>query len=146
MKAISFFLLSTFFIAATNWGTDFEKAKQTAKTEHKCILLSFSGSDWCIPCIRLHKDIFESDAFKQYADTGLVLVNADFPRLKKNQLSKELQKQNDQLADTYNHEGAFPLTVLITAEGKLIKKWDGYPSGGLEKFMDDLKNTVNGVK
>ena len=88
MKTLSFFLLSAFFITATNWGTDFEKAKQTATQEHKIILLNFSGSDWCGPCIRMHKEIFDNGAFKKFADAGLVLVNADFPRLKKNQLSK----------------------------------------------------------
>ena len=122
-----------------NWETDFEKAKQTAIKEHKIILLNFSGSDWCGPCIRMHKEIFENDAFKKFADETLVLVNADFPRLKKNQLSKELQKQNDHLADLYNPDGIFPLTVLLTAEGKVLQKWDGYPDAGPEEFVKQIK-------
>jgi thioredoxin-related protein len=146
IKTLSLFLLSTFFITVSEWGTDFEKAKQTAVTEHKYILLNFSGSDWCGPCIRLHKEIFDSDAFKKMADSMLVLVNADFPRQKKNQLPKELQKNNDKLADKFNATGIFPLTVLLTADGKLIKKWEGYPSNGAEDFIGQIKQAANVAK
>ena len=139
MKILSLFLLTSFLVAG-NWGTDFEKAKQTASLEHKLILLNFSGSDWCAPCIRMHKEIFESAAFKKYADASLVLINADFPRLKKNQLSKELQKHNDHLADIYNPEGVFPLTILLTPDGKLLKKWEGLPPLSPDEFISQVKN------
>src|SRR5258705_691249 len=95
-------LLAGILSSTIIWQTDCEKAKVEAKAENKLILLNFSGSDWCGPCIRLKKDIFDSETFMKYADENLVLVNADFPRLKKNMLSKELQKQNESLADTYN--------------------------------------------
>ena len=70
------------------WQTDIVKAEQSAKEEHKFIILNFSGSDWCGPCIRLHKEIFDSEIFSKYAADHLVLLNADFPRSNKNQLSK----------------------------------------------------------
>jgi thioredoxin-related protein len=121
------------------WETDFERARETAKQEHKYILLNFSGSDWCGPCIRMHDQIFESPAFTQQAGTDLILMNADFPRLKKNQLSAAQQKQNEHLADLYNSRGNFPLTVLLSAEGKLLKEWVGVPEGGPEQFVRELK-------
>ena len=120
-----------------------KKQKLKPKSENKFILLNFSGSDWCGPCIRLHKEIFDSEVFTKYADEKLVLVNADFPRLKKNMLSKEQQKQNDALADKYNNDGAFPLNVLLNADGKVIKKWDGYPSSTPEEFTNDVKAAVD---
>ena len=85
------------------------------RKEHKFILLSFSGSDWCGPCIRLHKEVFGSNAFEQLANEKLILVNADFPRYKKNQLSVSQQKINDALAEKYNKKGEFPLTVLLNS-------------------------------
>ena len=136
-------LFSTILFSTTTWQTDFEKAKTEAKTENKFILLNFSGSDWCGPCIRLHKEIFDDETFLKYADEHLVLVNADFPRLKKNMLSKEQQKQNDALADIYNSDGAFPLTLLLDADGKVIKKWDGFPSETPEEFTNDVKAAVD---
>jgi len=146
MKTLSLFLLSAFFVSITDWGTDFEKAMQTAKEENKYILLNFSGSDWCGPCIRLHKEIFENEAFKIMAESNLVLINADFPRMKKNQLSKELQKQNDHLADLYNADGIFPVTLLLTPDGKVIEKWLGYPPLSPEEFVGQIKATIDAGK
>ena len=120
-----------------------EKAKSEAKSENKFILLNFSGSDWCGPCIRLRKEIFDNEIFMQYAHENLVLVNADFPRLKKNMLSKEQQKQNDALANTYNSEGAFPLTLLLDKNGMVLKKWEGLPAGAAGDFTGDVKAAAN---
>lgn len=108
------------------WGSDLSVAQQAAKDQHKLILLNFSGSDWCGPCIKLKKDVFESTEFQSFADANLVLVRADFPRLKKNQLAKDQQAKNDALAERYNSDGKFPLTVLLNEQGKVLKEWDGY--------------------
>ena len=137
-------VLSFFFIVSfTGWELDFGTALQKAKQEHKLILLNFSGSDWCVPCIRLHKEVFESSSFKIFADSNLILVNADFPRLKKNQLSKEQQKMNEELADKYNPQGSFPYTVLVDEEGKVIRAWEGYPNLIAEQFAGQLKTYVD---
>lgn len=143
MRFFSGILTSILFISLVNWGTDFEDAKKKAEKEHKLILLNFSGSDWCGPCIKLHNEIFENSAFKTFADSSLVLVNADFPRLKKNQLSKDQQKKNDKLADKYNPQGSFPFTVLLNAEGKVIKSWDGFPDKTAGQFTGQLKELIN---
>src|SRR6266566_3364709 len=91
-----------FFGTSVTWLGDFGAAKTQAAQQHKLILVSFSGSDWCGPCIRLRKEILESATFEGYAKDHLVLVRADFPRQKKNQLPKEQVKLNDALADKYN--------------------------------------------
>ena len=130
--------------AGTGWETDFEKAKQRAADEHHFILLNFSGSDWCVPCISLRRAIFESDAFKNFASENLVLLNADFPRLKKNQLTRDQQKKNEQLADKYNSRGNFPYTVLLNAEGKIIYSWDGFHNTTPEQFISGIKVLING--
>src|SRR3982751_3309754 len=114
MKFLLTILISS--LVSTNspvWFNDFNKAQTEAATSGKYILLNFSGSDWCGPCIRLHKEIFQSSSFTQLADSALVLVNADFPRQKKNQLAKDIQHDNELLADKYNANGAFPFTLLL---------------------------------
>jgi thioredoxin-related protein len=139
MNFISFLFAISSLLPAKGWETDFEKAKQIAADQHKLILLNFSGSDWCGPCIRLHNEIFDSNAFTGFADSSLILLNADFPRLKKNQLLKEQQQKNEQLADTYNPKGNFPYTVLLDASGKVIQTWNGYPKLGPEQFVHEIK-------
>ena len=89
MKCIALLLL---ILIPFQWETDFENAKKIAKEKNELILLNFSGSDWCGPCIMLRKDYLESDAFQDMAKGNLVMVNADFPRKKKNQQSAELVK------------------------------------------------------
>ena len=132
-------LLSFYTINIDNgWLTDFEQAKKTASQKNECILLNFSGSDWCGPCMRLRKEIFASDDFKNYATDHLVLLNADFPRNKKNELSKEQQKKNDQLAEKFNPNGKFPFTILLSAEGNIIKEWDGLPDLKPNEFVNQL--------
>lgn len=121
------------------WLTDFEKGKTEAAKSNKLIVLNFSGSDWCGPCIRLKKEIFESDTFENYSAEKLVLINADFPRYKKNQLSKEQVKANEDLAEKYNSEGRFPFTVLLDTNGKVLKQWDGFPNETPEKFVNEIK-------
>jgi thiol-disulfide isomerase/thioredoxin len=125
-----------------HWHNNFNEAKVLAQKQHKFILLNFSGSDWCGPCIRLHKEILETPVFEKFADSSLIMVNADFPRMKKNQLSAEQQQQNDAIADLYNTKGLFPLTLLIDANGKVWKEWDGFPNVSPEAFVNQVKNAI----
>jgi len=147
MKFLLITLISSLLTGNTPvWFTDFNKAKTEAATSEKYILINFSGSDWCGPCIRLHKDIFESESFMNYAQKNLVLVNADFPRLRKNQLSREQQKLNEALADQYDPQGHFPYTVLVDVRGKVVKAWDGYPNETPDKFVSDINAIASAMQ
>jgi thioredoxin-related protein len=143
MKLIAFLLLSFFHTPVVKWHNNMDEARQLAKQEHKYILLNFSGSDWCGPCIRLHKEIFGATAFQQFTETNLVLVNADFPRLKKNQLPDAQQKINDAIAEQYNSKGSFPLTLLLNENGKVLKEWDGFPKGTADEFVADVQFVID---
>ena len=142
MKSISFLILPLFLFSSVQWHTNLDEAKQIEQKEHKHILLNFSGSDWCGPCIRLHNEIFEADVFKKMADIQLVLVNADFPRKKKNQLAAQQQAINDKIADQYNSQGKFPYTILLDANGKVLKDWDGFPNETPEAFTTEVRNSI----
>lgn len=142
MKNLLTIILFSSFVSASNWGHNLDVAKQQAQQKHQLIVLNFSGSDWCIPCIKLRTNIFESNEFKQYADSNLVLVNADFPRLKKNMPSKEQIKLNEKMAAVYNPKGKFPYTVILNEQGKIVKAYDGYPAIAPQEFVNQLKAIV----
>ena len=146
MRFLFISLLSLITLPSIIWQTDIVKAEQSAKEEHKFIILNFSGSDWCGPCIRLHKEIFDSESFSKCANDHLVLLNADFPRAKKNQLSKEQQKKNDNVADIYNKDGVFPLTLLLNSEGKVLKKWEGFPKESADEFTNEINTLLDANK
>jgi thioredoxin-related protein len=91
----------------------------------------------------LEKEIFESEDFKQYANGRLVLVNADFPRLRKHQLSPAQQKKNDALAEKYNPNGIFPSTLLLDEEGHILKTWEGFPPVSPSEFVNQVKTVAD---
>ena len=138
MKTVIVSLLILLSSQASDWKLDFNAAKTEAVSTHKMILLNFSGSDWCGPCIKLRKDVFESAEFETFATQNLVLVRADFPRQKKNQLPKEQVALNEALAEHYNAKGMFPLTILLDEKGKVVKEWEGYQPSVLA-FITDIK-------
>lgn len=134
-----FFVALTAVLLNIPWETNFETAQKNAKQQHKLILLNFSGSDWCGPCIRLHSEIFASEGFLKMASDKLIMFNADFPRNKKNQPSETVKKQNEALADKYNPQGKFPFTVLLDAGGKVIATYDGFPNQSTALFTAEIQ-------
>jgi thiol-disulfide isomerase/thioredoxin len=137
MKLITMFLLLQ--VLSVQWEPDFNNAKKVAKEKHELILLNFSGSDWCGPCIVTRRDYLESPSFTDLANNNLVLVNADFPRKKKNIGSPEQIKRNEDLAEIYNKEGSFPLTLLLDADGKVLKSWHGKPQTTPQQWTAEIK-------
>lgn len=132
------------------WTSDFAAAKKEAAESKKDLLIDFTGSDWCGWCIKLNKEVFSHQAFKDASKDKFVLVELDFPN-DKSKLSEETQAQNKQLSEVYGIEG-FPTILLTDAEGRPFAT-TGYQEGGAEnyvKHLDELlaKKTVrdNGFK
>ena len=117
--------MNTARLSAQEWRTDWDTAKVEAEQANKKLILVFSGSDWCIPCIKLEKEIWENSSFIQYAEQHYVLFRADFPKRKKNKLPETIQQLNDRLASEYNPKGYFPLVVVLDNQGK-VKGQLGY--------------------
>ena len=117
-------LLLFLFLTASgfsqNWRTNFDEAKAEANKEDKNIVLVFSGSDWCAPCMKLDNVVWKSEAFKQEAEKNWVIYKADFPKKKANQLAPDLTASNQKLAEKYNRGGSFPLVVLLDKTGKVL--------------------------
>ncbi|MES2746903.1 MAG: thioredoxin family protein [Bacteroidota bacterium] len=140
------FIAILIVLLPSQWEPNFENAKKIAKENHKIILLNFSGSDWCAPCILLRRDYLENEVFTKMADENLVMVNADFPRKKKNLGTPEMIQRNETLAEQYNKDGNFPLTLLLDANGKVLKKWVGKPDVSVEKWTQEIKAVCDANK
>jgi len=118
--------------AAEQWETNYNAALEQAAKENKMVLLDFTGSDWCVWCIKLKNDTFSKPEFQKFAAESLVLVELDFPRSKEQ--SPELKKQNQELAEKFGIEG-FPTLVLLDSQGKEAARNVGYLQGGPEGFV-----------
>jgi protein disulfide-isomerase len=145
MKKIALCLLACWAVwqvsaAEGDWLTDLPKAQAQAKAEKKMVLMDFNGSDWCPPCKALRKNVLSTPEFMDYAKKNLVLVDVDFPRQKEQ--SKELKQANEQLAKKFAVEG-FPTIVVLSSDGKELKKTVGYDGQSTQDFiagLDKLKS------
>lgn len=138
-KFLIFIFLNIGVLAFSQETKTLQNSINQAKQEHKKVLFFFSGSDWCSPCVKFKKTFIENEDFKAFAQNNLIVFNADFPRQKKNALSKEQTEENEKLAEKYNQNGLFPLIILLDENGKIIKQWEKLPSETVPEFIEKLK-------
>ena len=120
------------------WGDDYDAALKESSETGKPILANFTGSDWCPYCVKLEKEVFATDEFKEWAEKNAVLLIVDFPRRSK--LKADVQKQNKELAAKYGVSG-YPSVLIMDSEGNRIGK-TGYFAGGPEKWVANVARTV----
>jgi thioredoxin-related protein len=144
MKLERYFRAATFvailglghaFAGGEGWSSDFEAAKKQAADEKKSLLIDFTGSDWCGWCIKLNKEVFAHDAFKEGVKDNFVLVELDFPK-DKSKLTEAIIAQNDALQEKYAVKG-FPTILLADEQGRPFAK-TGYQAGGPEAYLKHL--------
>jgi thioredoxin-related protein len=140
------FLVFTFFWILTahaqDWQTNFNVAQKEAIAQNKTLILVFSGSDWCGPCIKLDKEIWQSEEFKTYAADNYMLYKADFPRRKGNKLSESLTDQNKTLAEKYNTKGYFPLVLVLNKKGEILGE-TGYQKVTPKAYISVLNSFID---
>lgn len=117
--------------------TNSTEAKEYANKNEANILMVFSGSDWCRPCIQFKKDILMSEEFLVATKNKTAVLYLDFPSKKKNKLNKEQTEHNEMWAEQYNKSGAFPQIVLLDNKMNKIKdmKFSGQSA---EEFLSEL--------
>ena len=113
------------FAAATRTGKD--------------ILLIFSGSDWCIPCIRFEKKILSDSSFRKFAGERLVILVADFPQRKR--VPDSLRIQYEALAEQFDPSGQFPQIILLDSGRKRVADV-AYTDQSPGEFTRDLRSLL----
>lgn len=136
-KIIIFFITMAQICAGQDSFLHFESAKEIALNESKSILMVFSGSDWCKPCIQFKKEILESEEFKK-SDQDLILLYLDFPYKRQNALSKDELVHNEALAEIYNADGKFPKIILLDAQGNEIIEIEYNKNLSPDSFIEEL--------
>jgi thiamine biosynthesis lipoprotein len=117
------FLVSVLMTFASHFSQAQIDIQQDTKLEtstSQLKLLIFSGSDWCLPCIRFERTVLQDTTFLAFSEEYLVIEKADFPQHKK--LTKEQVRHNEALAEKYNPQGYFPHILLINEKGKVLKQ------------------------
>ena len=146
LKASFFALIAAAAVGIANAGdylTDFEAAKKKAETDKKPLLVKFTGSDWCPPCIKLNDEVFSKSSFKKAVEKDFVVVVLDFPRKKK--LPEEESAANKKVAKEYSLK-SYPTVMLMDSKGKVFKSMSGYAGGGVEAYLKGLKKSLRARK
>ena len=136
MRKLLFAILFIFIACVSThaqFAADANSAFELAQETGKSVMLVFSGSDWCAPCIHFEKKILNDREFVSFIDTSLIVLVADFPQAKK--LSGEKIEQNERLAEKYNPTGKFPLIVLLRPDETVM----AYVKYGNEDSDDFIK-------
>lgn len=110
--------------ASINTAQFFSEASAMAAESGKPILLVFTGKNtngkfWCPPCASLDKAVFETKAFKDWAESQVVKLEIILPR--DNWESEEIRQHNQDLAAKYQISSV-PTVILTDAEGRVLGK------------------------
>ncbi len=131
---------ATVFAAGEGWGTDAKAAQAQAKKDGKFVLLDFTGSDWCPPCVQLHKNVLDTADFKEFAKKSLVLVELDFPRKKAQ--AEALKKANQTLSEKYKIEG-FPTLIVLNGDGRELWRQVGYGGDSAKAVVGQIEKAIS---
>lgn len=134
---------SASFAHAGDFLTDFETAKKKAAADKKPLLVKFTGSDWCPPCIKLNDEVFSKSSFKKAVEKDFVVVVLDFPR--KTKLPEDQAAANRKVAEKYGLK-SYPTVMLMDSKGKVFKSMSGYAGGGVDPYLKGLKTSLRARK
>jgi len=98
------------------WTMDFDAARKVAAEKKLPLFLNFTGSDWCMWCKHMEKEVFSKPEWQDYAKNSLMLVWIDFPQ-DKSLVPEKYQKRNQQLAELFQVQG-YPSYIILDDNGK----------------------------
>lgn len=127
---------SAFATTPAGWTTDLEKAFEKAKAEKKAVLVEFTGSDWCPPCIAMRKNVFSKKEFVDAASKKYILVELDFPNG-----DAAVKEKNQPYAEKYKIEG-FPTVILFSAEGKEFTRFFASEFPKTDLFVEHINQAL----
>ncbi|PKP02095.1 MAG: thioredoxin family protein [Bacteroidetes bacterium HGW-Bacteroidetes-6] len=143
-------LLVAFSAAAQNstpldtavWKCNYDQLLAQSKETGKPILMVFSGSDWCKPCIKLREQILVKPEFSEWSTNKVYCLSLDFPAQKKNALNDEQRLHNERLAEKFNTSGVFPLLIIVDSNETILASL-GFKDVSVQEYIEDLEKQLN---
>lgn len=132
LSTLFFFLSISAFSQITKVST-WEEAQKIASSENKDIIIEFTGSNWCKPCIKMEKEVLSHSTFEAFAKDKFVLFVLDL------QMPIKVDSENYQTFERYKkiHNVSFyPTYILTDSNGKEKTRLKGYYS--LNNFIKKL--------
>lgn len=122
--------------ADEGWLVDFKAAKEKSAADNKDVLMEFTGSDWCPPCIALKKQVLDTELFKAKGPEHFILLKIDGPRDKSKQSPEEIEQQKT-LSAEYKITGV-PTIILADSKGRPYARMVGFGGQKPEEYVENL--------
>jgi tetratricopeptide (TPR) repeat protein len=121
------------------WIESVDTALELAAANSKDILIDFTGSDWCPPCMALEEKVFSQSAFRKAAPDNFILVKCDNPRNEPNvsKQSAEAKAQFDKWSKKFTISG-FPTVMLLDSKGLPYASATGFQDQSPEDYLKQL--------
>lgn len=117
------------------WFVNYQPASEKAREGKRHLLVLCTGADWCAPCKRLGREVFQSDEFKEYAAQNLVLLYLNFPR--RTRQPADQVKHNQEIRRKFGFRGGVPSYILMDPDGQIVRRRSGFLP--LPAFMEFLQ-------
>jgi thiol:disulfide interchange protein len=141
LALLALFLSTTAFAGENAWLTSWDAAAKQSQKTGKPILMDFTGSDWCLACKLLEKEVFSTPDFQAWAAKKVVLLKVDFP--KKTALDAKTTAQNAKLKEKYKVPDALPYVVFADGKGKQLATYN-YEKGGAQNWLKKADAKLKG--
>ena len=138
-------LLLTFILPNANaslsyWQTNYNAALAKARSEEKPLLIYFTGSDWCLWCQKLDRELLNQEAFAGEIEELAVPILLDFPQRRK--LPPREARHNREFKSRFKVE-AFP-TIILYDPSMNKEIWrHSYFDTAPRPYLDTLKSLLN---
>ncbi len=131
--AVASLALSATATAGAGWMTNIDAALAKAKKEKKDVLVEFTGSDWCPPCIMMDEKVFSKKEFTDAAKKKFILVKIDIPNK-----DKALKKKNVKVMRTYKVSGVPTVLLFNNVDGTEYHRFTASQYPSIDKFLKHL--------
>jgi thiol-disulfide isomerase/thioredoxin len=111
---------------------DVDLALERAAEIKQPILLEFTGSDWCPPCMKMHREVLATPEFKEFSEREILYVVLQFLRYQPQPAA--LREANERAAARYRVNG-FPTYILLDSSGKELARHVGFMPGGPQAMI-----------
>lgn len=130
------FLIQIGFAQEVEMITDWNKAKELAEKESKRILIILTGSEWCVPCKKMDKNVIDNFEFQKYAEQNLIVFLIDLPGGGLI-INSKVYQDYEKFKNKYQ-TNALPSLILTENDGTKIRILKG-KMFKLENIMEQLK-------